>query len=162
MIPAWRWFIGTGFRVSLVGLAVAGGGIGYITGIVSNTGPINMPFFLADRLTKGAFVGTDAISSLAMFSPKALAFRYLGTLPPQTIVSGLMADGRHLFGQTVFTAHQREHFRGLDGCPFMCLWSGHDNERGLNNPAFWVPFVIVGHGYGRLHGLFSFVNSVPA
>jgi len=34
MIPAWRWFIGTGFRVSLVGLAVAGGGIGYITGIL--------------------------------------------------------------------------------------------------------------------------------
>ena len=75
MIPARRWFASHGFKISLFGLFLVGGVIGFLTGIVANTGPINTPFFLAHGLVKGAFISTEAMSSLAMFTSKAVAFR---------------------------------------------------------------------------------------
>jgi uncharacterized membrane protein YfcA len=90
MIPLRRWFVASGVRVSLIMLSAAGGIIGFLTGIFANTGPINTPFFLAHGLAKGAFIGTEAMSSLAMFSSKSLAFRAFGGLPWNIIVNGLI------------------------------------------------------------------------
>jgi uncharacterized protein len=90
MIPLRRWFLASGVRVSLAMLSVAGGLVGFLTGIFANTGPINTPFFLAHGLAKGAFIGTEAMSSLAMFSSKSLAFRAFGGLPWSIIVDGLI------------------------------------------------------------------------
>jgi hypothetical protein len=38
------------------------------------------------------------MSSLTMFSSKTLVFRYFGTLPPQTIVSGLIVGSSLMAG----------------------------------------------------------------
>src|SRR5512147_5026 len=54
MIPVRRWLVGTGLRIGRWHLAAAGAAIGYVTGIVVSTGPINTPFFLAYGLAKGA------------------------------------------------------------------------------------------------------------
>lgn len=90
MIPLRRWFAASNFRVPLTGLVFAGLVIGYLTGIVANTGPVNTPFFLAHGLTKGAFIGTEAMSSLVMFSSKAAAFNSLGALPWRDIGYGVI------------------------------------------------------------------------
>jgi len=42
--------------------------IGYLTGIVVSTGPLSVPLFLFYGLTKGAFLATEAASSLASTS----------------------------------------------------------------------------------------------
>ena len=90
MIPARRWMVNHKLRVGLPHLAIAGALIGYATGIVVSTGPINTPFFLAYGLVKGAFLGTEALGSLGMYASKALAFRSFGALPNEIIVQGLI------------------------------------------------------------------------
>ncbi|MFT5508944.1 MAG: putative membrane protein YfcA [Hyphomicrobiaceae bacterium] len=104
MIPLRRWFAVSGLRVTLPGLCIAGAVIGYLTGIVANTGPINTPFFLAHGLTKGAFVGTEATASLAMFLSKAAAFRSFGALPTETITNGIIV-GISLMAGTYIAKH---------------------------------------------------------
>ncbi len=117
MIPMRRWFLGTGFKVSLPVLAMAGGGVGYVTGIVSNTGPINTPFFLAYGLTKGAFVGTEAMSSLSMFASKVAAFRVFGAMPNETILKGLIVGSSLMIGTYIAKRFMRRinenMFKGL-------------------------------------------------
>jgi uncharacterized protein len=90
MIPARRWLAGTGLRIGLWHLAAAGAVIGYITGIVVSTGPINTPFFLAYGLAKGAFIGTEALGSLGMYLSKVIAFRSFGVLPDTVVVQALI------------------------------------------------------------------------
>lgn len=104
MIPLRRWFAASGLHVTLPILCVAGAVIGYLTGIVANTGPINTPFFLAHGLTKGAFVGTEATASLAMFLSKAAAFRSFGALPADIISSGILV-GLSLMAGTYIAKH---------------------------------------------------------
>lgn len=89
MIPARRWMVRRGLRVGLGHLALAGAVIGYATGIVVSTGPVNTPFFLAYGLTRGAFLGTEALASLGMYASKAVAFRSFGALTGEVILQGL-------------------------------------------------------------------------
>lgn len=124
MIPLRRWFASHGMKVSLFGLFLAGGVIGFLTGIVANTGPINTPFFLAHGLIKGAFISTEAMSSLVMFTSKALAFRELGALPSSIIVNGLIVGSTLMLGARIakrFVLKMDEsQFRGLmDGILFI-------------------------------------------
>ena len=98
MIPLRRWFTSHGFTIGLAGLALAGCGIGFLTGIVSGTGPINTPFFLAHGLARGAFIGTEAMSSVAMFSTKVAAFHAFGALPRDIVVSGLLVGSTLMIG----------------------------------------------------------------
>ena len=88
----------SGFKVSLAGLALAGSVIGFLTGMVANTGPINTPFFLAHGLLKGAFVGTEAAASLAMFTSKTAAFWAFSALPWAIVSKGLIVGSTLMIG----------------------------------------------------------------
>jgi uncharacterized protein len=101
MIPVRRWMMNRKLRVGLPHLAVAGAFIGYATGIVVSTGPINTPFFLAYGLVKGAFIGTEALGSLTMYAAKAVTFRSFGALPNETIVQGLIIGSSLMAGSVV-------------------------------------------------------------
>jgi uncharacterized membrane protein YfcA len=90
MIPARRALLARNYTLKLWHLAVVGAVIGYITGIVVSTGPINTPFFLAYGLTKGAFLATEAAGSLAVYTSKALVFRSFGALPLAAVAKGLI------------------------------------------------------------------------
>ena len=90
MIPLRRWLGARAFKLKLWHLAVVGAVIGFLTGIVVSTGPINAPFFLAYGLVKGAFLGTEAMSSLTVYVSKSLVFRGYGALPASAIVQGLI------------------------------------------------------------------------
>lgn len=117
MIPLRRWLERSGFSIKLGGLAIAGAVVGYLTGIVANTGPINTPFFLAHGLTRGAFVGTEAMSSLSMFSSKVVAFRTFGALPAEMIFNGVIVGTSLMIGAYLAKRFMRrisgDAFRGL-------------------------------------------------
>ncbi len=98
MIPVRRWLLRRNFSIGLLGLAIAGGSIGFLTGLVSTTGPINTPFFLAYGLAKGAFIATEALGSLAVHLTKSTVFQQAGALPWDTLTKGLMIGGSMMIG----------------------------------------------------------------
>ena len=97
MIPARRWLAAHSLNIRLWHLAFVGLFIGFMTGIVASTGPITAPIFLAYGLVKGAFLATEAASSLAVYVSKVVVFRTLGALPWEIIVEGLIT-GSSLMG----------------------------------------------------------------
>ena len=90
MIPVRRYLLSHNLKLATWHLAVVGAGIGYLTGMVVSTGPINTPFFLAYGLVKGAFLATEAAGSLAVYGSKALVFRTFGALPLEAVARGLV------------------------------------------------------------------------
>ncbi|MBC7604785.1 MAG: sulfite exporter TauE/SafE family protein, partial [Ramlibacter sp.] len=60
MIPLRRWMASRNMKLKLWQLSVVGLFIGFLTGLVASTGPINAPFFLAYGLVKGSYLGTEA------------------------------------------------------------------------------------------------------
>lgn len=117
MIPLRRWLERGGFAIGLGGMVIAGAGVGYLTGIVANTGPINTPFFLAHGLVRGGFVGTEALGSLTMYSSKVAAFRTFGALPTELIVNGIIVGSSLMVGAYLAKRFMRrisqDLFRGL-------------------------------------------------
>jgi uncharacterized membrane protein YfcA len=120
MIPARRWMAKRQWRLGLGHLAVLGAGIGFLTGIVVSTGPINAPFFLAYGLVKGAFLGTEAMSSLAVYAAKVITFRSLGALPLATLAQGLIVGSSLMAGAFI----ARRFVRQLDPQRFHLLMEG--------------------------------------
>ena len=98
VIPARRWLARHNLRINLWQLAIAGAVVGYITGIVVSTGPINAPFFLAFGLVKGAYLATEALGSLAVYISKTIVFRSFGALPVEIISKGLIIGSSLMVG----------------------------------------------------------------
>jgi len=101
MIPVRRWLYARQFHLRLWQLGLAGAGIGYITGIVLSTGPLSVPAFTAFGLLKGAFLSTEAASSLALMIAKAVTFQHYGALPPRAILQGLIVGSSLMAGSFV-------------------------------------------------------------
>jgi len=72
--------------------------IGYITGIVVSTGPLSVPLFLFYGLTKGAFLATEAASSLGLYVSKSVVFQRFGALTSDVALQGLIAGSSLMFG----------------------------------------------------------------
>jgi uncharacterized membrane protein YfcA len=98
MIPGRRWLASRQFRLELWHMAAIGAVVGYLTGIVVTTGPISVPIFLMYGLVKGAFLATEAASSLAVYVAKVLTFRTLGAMPWDVFVKGLITGGALMAG----------------------------------------------------------------
>lgn len=90
LIPIRRWMRKKNFYLKLWQMSLVGALIGYLTGIVATTGAINTPFFLAYGLTKGAFLGTEAASTLSILFTKGITFHQLGFLNATAIIQGLL------------------------------------------------------------------------
>ncbi|HEV2675291.1 MAG TPA: sulfite exporter TauE/SafE family protein [Aliidongia sp.] len=101
MIPGRRWLARRNFRIRLWQLAIAGAVIGYLTGIVLSTGPLSVPAFTAYGLSQGAFLSTEAASSLALYVSKVVTFRELGALPLPTILQGAIVGSSLMVGAFV-------------------------------------------------------------
>jgi uncharacterized membrane protein YfcA len=98
LIPGRRWLASHNMTLKLWHLSVIGAVLGYVTGIVVTTGPITVPIFLMYGLVKGAFLATEAASSLTMYVAKVGAFRTLGAMPWETFVKGLVTGGSLMAG----------------------------------------------------------------
>jgi len=98
LIPIRRWLRKKNFYLKLWQMSLVGAAIGYLTGIVATTGAINTPFFLAFGLTKGAFLGTEAASSLSILFTKGITFHQLGFLNNTAIIQGVLIGACVLIG----------------------------------------------------------------
>lgn len=90
MIPARRWLMKRNWQLKAWQLIFPGAAIGYLSGLMVSTGPINTPFFLANGLVKGAFLATEAFASLLVFGTKAAVLRSYSLLPIDAITKGVM------------------------------------------------------------------------
>jgi hypothetical protein len=120
LIPVRRWHAARGGRFSLAQMAIAGAFIGFLTGLLLSTGPISVPVFMARGLSGGAFIGTEAASSMALYAGKLLMFRRQDALPLSIVLQGLIV-GAALMGGTyagkalVLRLSPRAFDRMLDG-----------------------------------------------
>jgi uncharacterized protein len=98
MVPVRHWLARHDLKFSLWHLAIGGAGIGYLTGIVVSTGPSSVPLFLFYGLTRGAFLATEAASSLGLYLSKSVTFQRFGALTPDVALKGLIAGSSLMFG----------------------------------------------------------------
>lgn len=61
----------------------------FISALIGSAGPFMAPFFLAFGLTKGAYIGTEALATLVMHVGKIPTYYFTGTLSHLAIVVGL-------------------------------------------------------------------------
>ena len=131
MIPARRWLLARGLRINAWHMALVGAGIGFLSGMVASTGPINTPFYLAYGLVKGGYLATEALGSMAIGITKAIVFQRFNALPWETVARGLVIGATLMIGSRLakgfvlrLDAHQ---FRVLMDCllaaaGLMLLW----------------------------------------
>ncbi|KAF1048878.1 MAG: hypothetical protein GAK35_00145 [Herbaspirillum frisingense] len=137
MVPVRHWLKRHNFKLALWQLAICGGVIGYLTGIVLSTGPLSVPAFTAYGLTKGAFLSTEAASSLVLYVGKVLTFREMGAMPLSVFLQGLLVGGSLMAGTFIGKAFvmkmsERHHQRLLDALLIVSglslLWAAiHDH-----------------------------------
>jgi uncharacterized protein len=90
MIPTRRWLAARNWQLQAWHLVFPGIAIGYLSGLMVSTGPINTPFFIAHGLVKGPFIGTEAVASLITFASKAVVLRNFELLPVEAITKGML------------------------------------------------------------------------
>jgi uncharacterized membrane protein YfcA len=98
MVPARHWLARHEYKLSLWHVALGGVVIGYLTGIVVSTGPLSVPLFLFYGLSKGAFLATEAASSLGLYVSKSVTFQRFGALTPDVAIQGLIAGSSLMAG----------------------------------------------------------------
>jgi uncharacterized membrane protein YfcA len=98
MIWVRRWMAAHDLRLKPPHLALIGAPIGFLTGVVVSTGPLTAPLFLAAGLVKGAFIGTEAAATLAVYLAKTAVFRGFGALPFDILVKGVVTGSSLMAG----------------------------------------------------------------
>src|SRR3954451_17815524 len=98
MVPVRHWLARHDLKITLWHLALGGAVIGYLTGIVVSTGPLSVPLFLFYGLSKGAFLATEAASSLGLYVSKSATFQRFGALDADIALKGLVAGSSLMFG----------------------------------------------------------------
>ena len=98
MVPLRHWLARHQVKASLWHLAAGGAVIGYLTGIVVSTGPLSVPLFLFYGLAKGAFLATEAASSLGVYLSKSVTFERFGALTIDVLLKGLIAGASLMAG----------------------------------------------------------------
>ena len=80
----------TTWRPSLPAFAGIGAGASFLSALLGSVGPLMAPFFLAYGLVKGAYIGTEALSTVVMHITKLIAYRNAAILPMHSVLVGLM------------------------------------------------------------------------
>jgi hypothetical protein len=70
----------------------------FLTGMVLSTGPLSVPVFTSYGLSAGAFLGTEAASSLLLYAGKLDTFGAAGALSGAILVRGVVIGGALMFG----------------------------------------------------------------
>jgi uncharacterized membrane protein YfcA len=75
------------FPVTL--FAGIGAGASFLSALLGSVGPLMAPFFLAYGLVKGAYIGTEALSTVVMHVTKLVAYRQTAVLTSSGALIGL-------------------------------------------------------------------------
>ena len=78
-----------GFKVPLRAFALIGAASSFLSALLGSVGPLMAPFFLAYGLVKGAYIGTEALSTVVMHVAKLIAYHETAVLPLHAVLSGL-------------------------------------------------------------------------
>jgi uncharacterized membrane protein YfcA len=78
------------WRPPVSAFAGIGAGASFLSALLGSVGPLMAPFFLAYGLVKGAYIGTEALSTVVMHVTKLIAYRQASILPLHSIVIGLV------------------------------------------------------------------------
>jgi uncharacterized protein len=94
------------WRPSSPSFAFIGAGSSFLSAILGSVGPVMAPFFLAYGLVKGAYIGTEALSTVIMHVTKLVAYHATRVLPMHAVIVGLvlgpvMVLGSYLGNQIV-------------------------------------------------------------
>ncbi len=77
------------WRPSLPAFAGIGAGASFLSALLGSVGPLMAPFFLAYGLLKGAYIGTEALSTVVMHVTKLIAYRQAAVLPLHSVLAGI-------------------------------------------------------------------------
>jgi len=102
LVPFRRSIRKRDIKIGLGGMAAAGAIVGFLTGMFLSTGPLSIPAFLAFGLVKGAFLSTEAASTIFLQAAKVLTFYEAGALNTDLLISGLII-GSSLMAGTFFS-----------------------------------------------------------
>lgn len=98
VIPLRRVAARTQWRLRVGQMAVAGTGVGFLTGMILSTGPLSVPIFTGYGLTGGAFLGTEAASALLLYAGKLATFGSTGVLSANVLTGGVVIGAALLIG----------------------------------------------------------------
>jgi len=101
IIPIRHFLASKSIHLALWQLSLAGGIIGFLTGIVLSTGPLSVPAFAGYGLVKGAFLATEAASSLVIYISKVATFGGLGALSVAIVIQGIIVGSSLMIGTWV-------------------------------------------------------------
>jgi hypothetical protein len=76
-------------RPPLRSFAALGAGSAFLSALLGSVGPIMAPFFLAFGLVRGAYIGTEAMSTVVMHVVKLVAYGQGSLLTDRAVVAGL-------------------------------------------------------------------------
>ncbi len=77
------------WRPPLPAFAAIGAAASFLSALLGSVGPLMAPFFLAYGLLKGAYIGTEALSTVVMHVTKLIAYRHAAVLPMHAVIAGL-------------------------------------------------------------------------
>ena len=99
MIVAWRHLRPRRTRpFPTPAFAGIGAGASFLSALLGSVGPIMAPFFLAYGLVKGAYIGTEALSTVVMHVTKLVAYRQTSVLTGASVLIGLALGPIMVFG----------------------------------------------------------------
>lgn len=101
LIPVRRWLARRQFRLTRTHLTLLGAPLGVLTGLVVSTGPLTVPLFTFYGLERGAFLGTEAASSIGMYVAKVATFQAFGAFPVEVLVQGLIVGSTLMAGSFI-------------------------------------------------------------
>lgn len=78
--------------------AAIGAGSSFLSALLGSVGPLMAPFFLAYGLVKGAYIGTEALSTVVMHITKLVAYRQSAVLPMHAITAGVSLGPAMILG----------------------------------------------------------------
>lgn len=88
-VPARRWAKRNDLTMKAKHLPVLGAAMGFLSAIVSTTGPLNAPFFLSYGLVVGAYLATEALGAAGVHITKALVYGRFQVAETRELVAGL-------------------------------------------------------------------------
>ena len=78
-----------GRRMQLRGFALLGAVSSFISALIGTIGPLLVPFFLSYGLMRGAYIGTEALSTVVIQVAKLATYAGTAVLTPLAVVAGV-------------------------------------------------------------------------
>ena len=89
LVVVWRHIRPKPKSFPVASFAGIGAGASFLSALLGSVGPIMAPFFLAYGLVKGAYIGTEALSTVVMHIVKLIAYRQTAVLTLSGALIGL-------------------------------------------------------------------------